>query len=105
MAPVFKPNGGEATQTWQIIVTAPNAPPSIISTPVVQAIEAELYSYDVEAVDPNAGDTLTFSLDVAPADRVAQLPLNPRFECFVEQMDHGRTLHADRIGHIRTRTA
>jgi hypothetical protein len=43
-----------------------NAPPTITSTPVTTASDGVLYSYDVEATDPD-GDTLTYSLDVAPA--------------------------------------
>ena len=44
-----------------------NQAPSIVSTPVVNATADQLYTYDVEANDPDAGDTLTFSLDAAPA--------------------------------------
>ncbi len=44
-----------------------NSAPAITSTPVTSATVDVLYSYDVEADDPNAGDTLTFSLVTAPA--------------------------------------
>ena len=30
-------------------------------------LRISLYSYDVDATDPDAGDTLTFALDTAPA--------------------------------------
>jgi hypothetical protein len=43
-----------------------NSAPSITSAPITEATVDVLYSYDVEAVDPNAGDTLTFSLLTAP---------------------------------------
>ena len=43
-----------------------NQAPGIVSTPVVNATADQLYTYDVDANDPD-GDTLTFSLDAAPA--------------------------------------
>lgn len=42
-------------------------PPSIVSTPVTTATEGALYTYDVDATDPDFGDLATFSLDLAPA--------------------------------------
>jgi len=42
-----------------------NAPPSIISEPITDAIEDFLYSYDVDAIDIN-GDALIYSLSVKP---------------------------------------
>ena len=39
-----------------------NDPPTIISTPVITATEDTAYSYDVNATDPDVGDTLTYSL-------------------------------------------
>ena len=51
-----------------VVSSAPgNRPPSIISTPVTTANTGELYSYDVNATDPDAGDTLTYSLGDHPA--------------------------------------
>ncbi len=44
-----------------------NTAPTITSVPFTVATEGLLYYYEVDATDPNAGDTLTFSLDVAPA--------------------------------------
>jgi len=44
----------------------PNNPPAITSSPVTTATEGESYGYDVDATDPDAGDVLTFSLDVSP---------------------------------------
>ena len=50
------------------IVGAPSGPPSqapsITSSPVTTATEDLIYSYDVDASDPDTGDTLTFSLDL-----------------------------------------
>jgi RHS repeat-associated protein len=43
-----------------------NQPPAITSAPVTTAAEGQAYSYDVSATDPDTGDTLTFSLTVAP---------------------------------------
>ena len=56
-----------ATQAYTIDVAAGNQAPAITSLPVTTATEGQLYTYDVEANDPDAGDTLTFSLDAAPA--------------------------------------
>ena len=51
-----------------VVSSAPgNRPPSITSTPVTTANTGELYSYDVNATDPDAGDVLTYSLTTAPA--------------------------------------
>ncbi len=46
---------------------AANNPPTITSTPVTTATEGLLYTYDADASDPDAGDTLVFSLELAPA--------------------------------------
>jgi RHS repeat-associated protein len=58
-----------ASDDVQITVNAlPDRPPTITSTPVTSATAEQLYVYDVEATDPDAGDLLTFSLDAFPAD-------------------------------------
>src|SRR5205807_8426300 len=44
-----------------------NHAPVIASTPVTSATVGQPYSYDVDATDPDVGDTLTFSLTTAPA--------------------------------------
>jgi hypothetical protein len=60
-------NGGMQT-CLAVGVTGPvNNPPTITSTPVTTATVGQAYTYDVNATDPDAGDTLTYSLDVAPA--------------------------------------
>ena len=43
-----------------------NQAPTISSTPVLTATVGLLYTYQVTATDPNAGDVLTFSLTTAP---------------------------------------
>ena len=58
--------GGFATQSFQVTVIDDNVAPVITSTPVTNAIVDDPYTYDVEATDDN-GDTLTYSLDIAPA--------------------------------------
>ena len=50
----------------KIVIGSSNTAPSITSTPVTEATQGQPYSYDVEATDPDAGDTLTFSLVTAP---------------------------------------
>ncbi|MGD8339730.1 MAG: S8 family serine peptidase, partial [Gammaproteobacteria bacterium] len=61
-------NGGFDTQSFSVLVGggASNLSPTIDSSPVTTATENEPYSYDVNASDAD-GDTLTYSLDVAPA--------------------------------------
>ena len=44
-----------------------NDPPTITSTPVTTATEDTAYSYDVNASDPDVGDTLTYSLVTKPS--------------------------------------
>ena len=58
-------NGGSDTQSFTINVPVPNQSPTITTTAITTANVAELYSYDVNATDPDL-DTLTFSLNVSP---------------------------------------
>jgi hypothetical protein len=62
---VQDPLGAGVIQSFSILVTA-NQPPVITSTSVTAATAGQGYGYDVQASDPDAGDTLTFALDVAP---------------------------------------
>ncbi len=62
--------GGVATSSAQVTVTAQpplNRNPSITSTPVTTATEGQPYAYDVNATDPDAGDTLGYGLTQAPS--------------------------------------
>ena len=43
-----------------------NQSPTITSTPITTATVGEEYTYDVEATDPDSGDTLTYSLTTSP---------------------------------------
>jgi hypothetical protein len=56
-----------AAATVSITVKAVNDAPSLTSTPVTTATVDALYTYDVDATDPDAGDTLTYSLTIKPA--------------------------------------
>jgi hypothetical protein len=56
-----------ASQTFTIRVFSSNLPPSFTSTPIVTATVGVLYTYDVDATDPNPGDVLTYSLITPPA--------------------------------------
>ena len=58
---------GPVDSTVTVDVVDANAPPSFTSSPVTTATVGQLYSYDADATDPDAGDVLTFSLVVAPA--------------------------------------
>ncbi|RBW51404.1 putative Ig domain-containing protein [Marinobacter sp. F3R11] len=51
-------------------LNASNRPPEIHSTPIVSAVEGELYQYLVEATDPDSRDTIEFNLQVAPSGMV-----------------------------------
>ncbi|MCC5867740.1 MAG: VCBS repeat-containing protein [Gammaproteobacteria bacterium] len=42
-------------------------PPQIISSPVTTAVLGAAYAYPAEAVDPDVGDVLTWSLPIAPS--------------------------------------
>ncbi len=59
--------GSSAVLTWPggPCVSHTNQPPSITSTPPTSGSQGVLYTYDVDATDPD-GDTLTYSLDVRP---------------------------------------
>lgn len=48
-----------------IIYSSVNCAPSITSAPVTSATVGQVYTYDVDATDPN-GDTLTYLLDTFP---------------------------------------
>jgi hypothetical protein len=52
--------------TALIEVAAANQPPEITPGPVTKATVGQLYSYQVTATDPDAGDTLTYSLRTKP---------------------------------------
>jgi RHS repeat-associated protein len=59
-----------AVQTFMVEVLPAlpvNHPPAITSAPVTAAIVGQTFSYDVDAIDPDAGDVLTYSLTTAPA--------------------------------------
>ena len=59
--------GGSSSAMVTITIDGVNDPPTITSTAVTSATEDAPYSYDVEASDPDLGDTLSFSLDVFPS--------------------------------------
>lgn len=67
MVRVQDDGGLSDTQSFSISVASVNDAPMIASSPVTSAAEDSLYSYDVDANDPDTGDVLTFSLDLAPA--------------------------------------
>jgi RHS repeat-associated protein len=60
--------GGNATQTWSVLVsdTLQNLPPVITSTPPLAPSAGQAYQYQVTAVDPD-GPAPTFSLLIGPA--------------------------------------
>ncbi|MBU4349990.1 putative Ig domain-containing protein, partial [bacterium] len=59
---------GEASDSDQVIVSVGdvNHPPEINSDPVTSATKGQPYSYDVNATDPDVGDTLTYSFNAKP---------------------------------------
>jgi len=59
----FLDSSGVGTVT--ITVNPVNDRPQIVSTPVTAATDKQLYTYEVEAVDPDENETLTFSLPQA----------------------------------------
>jgi len=55
-----------AAATVSMAVKTVNDAPRFTSTPVTTAIVGVLYTYDVNATDPDAGDTLAYSLTIKP---------------------------------------
>ena len=55
------------TAKVNVTVKAVNDAPRFASTPLTEATVDALYTYDVNAADPDAGDTLTYSLTIKPA--------------------------------------
>ena len=53
--------GASAPATVRIDIAPPNSPPRITSTPPGEASQAA-FSYQITAVDPDPGDTITYSL-------------------------------------------
>jgi hypothetical protein len=58
--------GGTDTAVVELAVAAVNDPPVITSKPVTTTRVWSSYSYDVNAKDPDIGDTLTYSLSDKP---------------------------------------
>jgi RHS repeat-associated protein/uncharacterized repeat protein (TIGR01451 family) len=56
-----------APDTVAVSAAVLNRPPVILSTPVTAGVVGQPYRYDVRATDPDAGDTLAYSLIAAPA--------------------------------------
>jgi len=56
------------TAKVNVKVKAVNDAPRFTSTPVNTATVGALYTYDVDATDPDAGDTLAYSLTIKPTD-------------------------------------
>jgi len=56
------------TAKVNVTVKAVNDAPRFTSSPVTTATVGALYTYDVDCEDPDAGDTLTYSLTAKPAD-------------------------------------
>ena len=59
--------GGLALQSYTVLVLPDpaNHPPIIITQPVTNAVAGQIYSYDVDALDPD-GDSLTYSFSASP---------------------------------------
>jgi len=60
--------GGTDTATVNVRARAVNDAPMFTSTPVTTATVGALYTYDVNAMDPDVGDTLAYSLTIKPTD-------------------------------------
>ncbi len=59
-------NGNQDTDTAIVTVNEVNDEPVITSSPVATGTEGASYTYDVDSVDPDTGDTATYSLDQSP---------------------------------------
>ncbi len=58
--------GGTDTAAVNVTVKSVNDAPRLTSTPVTEATVGVLYTYDVDATDPDVGDTLSYSLTIKP---------------------------------------
>ena len=63
---VQDPAGATDTAVVEVKITPINDSPVFVSTPITHAILGTLYRYDVNAVDPDGGDKLTYSLLTKP---------------------------------------
>ena len=64
---VYDGKGGTDTATVNVKIKTVNDVPAFTSTPVTTATVGTLYAYDVNAIDPDVVDTLTYSLTINPA--------------------------------------
>lgn len=58
--------GAHTEQDFVVSVSNVNQAPEIVSSPVTEAVELKTYEYQVEALDPDKGDSLTYALTSAP---------------------------------------
>jgi cellulose biosynthesis protein BcsQ len=61
------PDGQTGTARVEVRITPLNDKPRIVSEPVTTAMQGVLYIYDVNAIDPDGGDKLSYSLISKPA--------------------------------------
>ncbi|MCB0059733.1 MAG: putative Ig domain-containing protein, partial [Caldilineaceae bacterium] len=59
-------------QVFTVTVLPGNHAPAIVSTPVTTASTGQPYNYDVDAIDPDVGDTLIYSLAVSPLGMIIE---------------------------------
>ncbi len=59
--------GASATQSFAITVTNENDPPAVTSSPLTQGFAGFAYAHTVTAEDPDPLDSVTYSLQMAPA--------------------------------------
>ncbi|MEM9189324.1 MAG: putative Ig domain-containing protein [Myxococcota bacterium] len=64
---VADPSGAFAEQNYVLVIVTGQEPPTFVTTPTFTASPGTLYSYDAEATDPDPGDSVTYSLDLAPS--------------------------------------
>ncbi|MEH1899398.1 MAG: putative Ig domain-containing protein [Nostoc sp.] len=60
-------NGLSLTKVFAIAVTNVNEAPTFLTTPIVTANSASLYTYNIIAADPDAGDNLRITTDHLPS--------------------------------------
>jgi RHS repeat-associated protein len=62
-------NGGTDTQLYTLTITGDNQAPTITSTAITEALTNQLYTYDVDATDPD-NEPLIYSLQVFPTGMI-----------------------------------
>lgn len=90
-----------APATVTIDIQPQNRPPKFVSTPPTRwsGVYPSVFDYAAQAVDPDVGDTLTYSIRVASGDHAADCTIHPTTGAF-----HCNVLYSGDYGFVITAT-